>query len=112
MKAYVKIRQAFCHAGVRAHSNEVTACGMSTSSLCKRKRCSLRSVSQISCVLHHQLNGKNPSRYLRGSRPLKGTALWRPPAGYTRLNEEPARRAVKYHTKLGREGSGLRSNAH
>ena len=24
---------------------------------------------------HHQLNGKNPSRYLRGSRPLKGTAL-------------------------------------
>ena len=30
---------------------------------------------QISCVLHHQLNGKNPSRYLRGSRPLKGTAL-------------------------------------
>ena len=41
MKAYVKIRQAFCHAGVRAHSNEVTACSMSTSSLCKRKRCSL-----------------------------------------------------------------------
>jgi len=32
-------------------------------------------ISQISCVLHHQLNGKNPSRYLRGSRPLKGTAL-------------------------------------
>ena len=30
---------------------------------------------QISCVLHHQLNGKNPSRYLRGSRLLKGTAL-------------------------------------
>ena len=29
---------------------------------------------QISCVLH-QLNGKNPSRYLRGSRPFKGTAL-------------------------------------
>ena len=24
---------------------------------------------------HLQLNGKNPSRYLRGSRPLKGTAL-------------------------------------
>ena len=24
---------------------------------------------------NHQLNGKNPSRYLRGSRPLKGTAL-------------------------------------
>ena len=24
---------------------------------------------------YHQLNGKNPSRYLRGSRPLKGTAL-------------------------------------
>ena len=24
---------------------------------------------------HHQLNGKNTSRYLRGSRPLKGTAL-------------------------------------
>jgi len=24
---------------------------------------------------HHQLNGKNPSRYLRGSRPLKETAL-------------------------------------
>ena len=24
---------------------------------------------------HDQLNGKNPSRYLRGSRPLKGTAL-------------------------------------
>ena len=24
---------------------------------------------------HHQLNGENPSRYLRGSRPLKGTAL-------------------------------------
>ena len=38
-----------------------------------------QSVSQISqiisCVLHHQLNGKNPPRYLRGSRPLKGTAL-------------------------------------
>jgi len=38
-----------------------------------------QSVSQISqiisCVLHHQLNGKNPSRFLRGSRPLKGTAL-------------------------------------
>ena len=33
-------------------------------------------ISQIiSCVLHHQLNGINPSRYLRGSRPLKGTAL-------------------------------------
>ena len=33
-------------------------------------------ISQIiSCVLRHQLNGKNPSRYLRGSRPLKGTAL-------------------------------------
>jgi len=33
-------------------------------------------ISQIiSCVLHHQLNGKHPSRYLRGSRPLKGTAL-------------------------------------
>ena len=30
---------------------------------------------QITCVLHHQLNGENPSRYLRGSRPLKGTAL-------------------------------------
>ena len=31
---------------------------------------------QISCVLHTtELNGKNPSRYLRGSRPLKGTAL-------------------------------------
>jgi len=30
---------------------------------------------QISCVLHHQLNGKNPSRELRGSRPLKRTAL-------------------------------------
>jgi len=26
-------------------------------------------------ITHHQLNGKNPSRYLRGSRPLKGTAL-------------------------------------
>ena len=38
---------------------------------------------QISCVLHHQLNGKNPSRYLRGSRPLKGTAPGRAPAGYT-----------------------------
>ena len=24
---------------------------------------------------HHQLNGKNPSHFLRGSRPLKGTAL-------------------------------------
>ena len=24
---------------------------------------------------HRQLNGKNSSRYLRGSRPLKGTAL-------------------------------------
>jgi len=24
---------------------------------------------------HHQLNGKNTLRYLRGSRPLKGTAL-------------------------------------
>ena len=36
----------------------------------------IQSVSQIiSCVLHHQLNGKNHSRYLRGSRPLKGTAL-------------------------------------
>ena len=33
-------------------------------------------ISQIiSCVLHHQLNGKHPSRYLRGSRPLKGPAL-------------------------------------
>ena len=32
-------------------------------------------IDQICCVLHHQLNGKNPSRYLRGSRPLKGTAL-------------------------------------
>ena len=37
------------------------------------------SLSQIqiqitSCVLH-QLNGKNTSRYLRGSRLLKGTAL-------------------------------------
>ena len=32
-------------------------------------------LSQISCILHHQLNGKNPSRYLHGSRPLKGTAL-------------------------------------
>ena len=30
---------------------------------------------QESVVLHRQLNGKNPSRYLRGSRPLKGTAL-------------------------------------
>ena len=45
-------------------------------------------VSQRSDFLrntHHQLNGKNPSRYLRGSRPLKGTALragpcWLPPA--------------------------------
>ena len=38
----------------------------------------LTQISQIqiiSCVLHLQLNGKNPSRYLRGSRPLKGTAL-------------------------------------
>ena len=36
----------------------------------------IRSVRyQFSCVLHHQLNGKNPSRYLRESRPLKGTAL-------------------------------------
>ena len=26
-------------------------------------------------ITHHQLNGKNTSRYLRGSRPLKGTAL-------------------------------------
>ena len=37
-----------------------------------------QSVSQRSDFLritHHQLNGKNPSRYLRGSRPLKGTAL-------------------------------------
>ena len=36
------------------------------------------SVSQRSDFLrntHHQLNVKNPSRYLRGSRPLKGTAL-------------------------------------
>ena len=40
-------------------------------------------ISQISCVLHRQLNGKNPSRYLRGSRPLKGTALRAGPAGYT-----------------------------
>ena len=39
---------------------------------------SQRSVSQRSDFLrntHHQLNGKNTSRYLRGSRPLKGTAL-------------------------------------
>jgi len=34
----------------------------------------LTQIQIISCVLH-QLNGKNPSRYLRGSRPLKGTAL-------------------------------------
>ena len=37
-----------------------------------------QSVSQRSDFLrntHRQLNGKNPSRYLRGSRPLKGTAL-------------------------------------
>ena len=37
-----------------------------------------QSVSQRSDFLritHQQLNGKNPSRYLRGSRPLKGTAL-------------------------------------
>jgi len=26
MKAYVKIRRAYCRAGVRAHSNEATAC--------------------------------------------------------------------------------------
>ena len=34
--------------------------------------------------LHHQLNGKNPSRYLRGSRPLGYTpAKWgtRPEGG-------------------------------
>ena len=38
---------------------------------------SQRSVSQRSDFLrniHHQLNGKNPSRFLRGSRPLKETA--------------------------------------
>ena len=37
-----------------------------------------QSVSQRSDFLrntHHQLNGKSPSRFLRGSRPLKGTAL-------------------------------------
>ena len=37
-----------------------------------------QSVSQRSDFLritHHQLNGKNHSRYLRGSRTLKGTAL-------------------------------------
>ena len=47
------------------------------------------------CVLHHQLNGKNPSRYLRGSRPLKRTALRAPPPLVTpQLNGGPARRAV------------------
>ena len=38
----------------------------------------VRSVSQRSDFLrntHQTLNGKNPARYLRGSRPLKGTAL-------------------------------------
>ena len=42
-----------------------------------------QSVSQVSVsqrsdflrITHHQLKGKNHSRYLRGSRPLKGTAL-------------------------------------
>ena len=48
----------------------------------KEQRCpfvvSHSEISQRSDFLrntHHQLNGKNPSRYLRGSRPLKGTAL-------------------------------------
>ena len=31
--------------------------------------------SDLPRITHHQLNGKNPPRYLRGSRPLKGTAL-------------------------------------
>ena len=37
----------------------------------------IRSVSKSDFLrnTHHQLNGKNHSRYLRGSRPLKGTAL-------------------------------------
>ena len=35
----------------------------------------VRDQSDLLRITHHQLNGKNPSRYLRGSRPLKGTAL-------------------------------------
>ena len=35
---------------------------------------SQRSEIRFLRITHHQLNGKNPSRYLRGSRPLKGTA--------------------------------------
>ena len=36
---------------------------------------SVRDQSDFLRNTHHQLNGRNPSRYLRGSRPLKGTAL-------------------------------------
>ena len=36
---------------------------------------SLTQRSDFLRITHHQLNGKNPSRYLRGSRPLKGPAL-------------------------------------
>jgi len=57
----------------------------------------LSQISQISCVLHHQLNGKNPSRYLCGPRLLKGTALRAGPRWLhtPQLNGGPARRAVK-----------------
>jgi len=59
---------------------------------------SVRSVSQIISCFLHQLNGKNPSRYLRGSCPLKGTALRAGPPfswGVTSDQRGPARRAVK-----------------
>jgi len=42
---------------------------------------------------HQKLNGKNPSRYLRGPRPLKGTALRAGPR-WLHPSWGPARRAV------------------
>ena len=35
----------------------------------------IRDQSDFLRITHHQLNGKNHSRFLRGSRPLKGPAL-------------------------------------
>ena len=65
----------------------------------QRRPLVVSSVSQIiSCVVHHQLNGKNPSRYLRGSRPLKGTALRAGPR-WLQLNGGPARRAVNKYAQ-------------
>ena len=48
----------------------------------------------ISCVLHHELNGKNPSRYLRGSRLERDRPPGLPPLVTPQLNGGPARRAV------------------